>query len=468
MGGRESEVTNSTRAIVLESARFDAMSVRSTARALQMRSDSSYRFERGIDPTSADAAGRRAAELIGLTCGGVVGPVAAAGHGNVPERITIELRAEKIRRVLGIDVPLDKAEAMLRQLGMSVTRSAGGLSVGVPSWRLDVRVEVDLVEEIARVMGYDKIPVREEISIRVVPPSAESKAVDAIRDVLTGAGYFEAITFSFVSDVLAEEFTPRGARLARVESVTRKADARLRPSLIPGLLESLARNEKNGTADAKLFEIGSTFVGEADDSVTEKVMVGMAGGEEFADVRGTIELLLGRLDRTRGVKVVGDARTGFAVGACGRIEWGDRVIGYVGRVAKRAAEKASMRAAPMAAELDVAELLAGAREVPKLAALPRFPAVVRDVALVMDESVAYEKLAELVAELGLPDLERMGHGSTYRGKPIPAGKKSVAVTLAFRSASGTLLAEQVEPLVERVVEAATQRLGAARLGPRES
>jgi phenylalanyl-tRNA synthetase beta chain len=192
------------------------------------------------------------------------------------------------------------------------------------------------------------------------------------------------------------------------------------------------------------------------------MVVGLAGGEDFAEVRGAIELLLARLDRSRGVKVIAEARVGFAAGACGRVEWGDRAIGHVGRIAHRVAEKVSLRAAPMAAELNLADLLAGARQAPTLTALPRFPAVVRDVALVVDESLAYEKLAELVADLSLPDLERVGHGSTYRGKPIPAGKKSVAVTLAFRSASGTLLAEQVEPLVQRVVEAAVARLGAAR------
>jgi len=463
MGGRDSEVTDSTHAVVLESARFDPMSVRSTARALQMRSDSSYRFERGIDPTQADAAGRRAADLIAQIAGGVLaGDVAADGKGNSAEKVTIELRPDKIRGVLGIDVPLEQAEGILRRLGFVVSRSAGGLSVNVPSWRADVRVAVDLVEEIARMMGYDKIPVREEISIRVVPPSPSTKAVDAIRDALAGAGYFEAITFSFVSDVLAEDFTPHGAKLARVESVTRKADARLRPSVIPGLLESLARNEKNGTADAKLFEIGATFVGEADDSVTEKVVVGLAGGEDFGELRGAIEMLLGRLDRLRGVKVIADERTGFAAGACGRIEWGDRAVGYLGRISRRVAEKVSLRSAPMAAELDLAELLAGARDVPKLAALPRFPAIVRDVALVVDEALAYEKLAELVAGLSLENLETMTHVSTYRGKPIPAGKKSVAVALAFRSPTGTLLAEQVEPLVQRVVEAAAARLAAAR------
>jgi phenylalanyl-tRNA synthetase beta chain len=462
MGGRDSEVTDATRDIVLESARFDSMSVRSTARALQMRSESSYRFERGIDPTLADAAGRRAADLILQVAGGTVGAVASAGAGNVAQPVVIELRAEKIRRVLGIDVPLDQAQTILQRLGMNVARSGGGLSVTAPSWRGDIRLEVDLVEEIARLLGYDKIPVREEISIRVSPAAPGKKAIDAIRDVLAGAGYFEAITFSFVSDALADDFTRPGSILARVESVTRKADARLRPSVIPGLLESLARNEKNGAPDATLYEIGSMFVGHGDDSVTENVVVALAGGEDFAEMRGAVELLLARLDKSRSVKVISDARPGFAAGACGRIEWGDRRIGYIGRIAKKTAQKALLRAAPMAAELDVAELLAGAKEVPKLTALPRFPAVVRDVALVVDESLAYEKIANLVTDLALPDLEKIGHGSTYRGKPIPAGKKSVALTLAFRSPTGTLLAEQVEPLVQRVVEAAAARLGAAR------
>jgi phenylalanyl-tRNA synthetase beta chain len=462
MGGRDSEVSDATVDLLLESARFDPVSVRTTARALQMRSESSYRFERGIDPTLPIRAARRATALIVQTAGGTgSGPTAVAGESVGPPR-TLELRLARIAQVLGIEVPAQDAVAILRRLGLSPRLEGHSILVTVPSWRADLNLEIDLVEEVARVAGYERIPVRDEISIRVAPPEPSVRAIASIRQALIAAGYYEAITFSFVSDALADDFIEPGTTLPRVSAVTRGADARLRPSLIPGLLESLARNEANGNDSVRLFEIGSTFVRRANsgDAIDERRRLSLAGGGDVRDVRGAVEALLQRLDGTRQMRVVPDGRPGFAGSACGRIEWGGKPIGWLGRINRAIHQKLGLRATVVAAELELAELLAGARAVPRLAALPRFPAVRRDVAFVVEESVEFERLRATIERHRPPTLEGVEFVSTYRGKPIEPGKKSVAVAFLFRATDATLTAAQVEPEINAMITAAGAELGA--------
>jgi phenylalanyl-tRNA synthetase beta chain len=218
------------------------------------------------------------------------------------------------------------------------------------------------------VIGYDRVPVKDEISIRVAPPNPDAATIESVRSTLVGAGYFEAITVSFVSDALAGDFVPpeavaregvAGPPLPRTEVAVRKADGYLRPSILPGLLEAVRRNETVGTPDAKLFEIGSTFwLGEGG-RIVERRRVALVGGPELRDVRGVVETLLERLDPDRPVRVVPDARPGYGRGAAGRIEWGGEVIGTLGKIDRAVAGKLSLRDLPAAAELDLPPLLAG-------------------------------------------------------------------------------------------------------------
>jgi phenylalanyl-tRNA synthetase beta chain len=463
MGGLKSEVSDRTTSVLLESARFDQLSVRRTARALAMKSDSSYRFERGIDPLLPERASRRAAALIAqLASGEVLAGVVEAGSANAsPKKIT--LRLERMKRLLGTDISADEATAALKRLQMSPqVKDGGAIEVTVPSWRLDVNIEVDLIEEVARVVGYGRIPVRDTISIVLTPPQPEAITSDTLRSTLVGAGYFEAVTFTFVSDLLAADFLPADAAgLPRADAAVRKTDARLRPSLLPGLLEAVRRNEANGTAGAKLFESGSTFTFDAGGKIGEVRRLTLVGDEDLRGVRGAVESILSKLDATRSIAVIPDARAGFAAGACGRIEWGGQPIGFLGRIDRSVATKLSLRTIPAAAELELAPLITHAQHVPQLRELPRFPAVRRDLSLVVADSVPYQALASLIANLKLADLEDLEYVTTYRGKPLEMGTKSLTTTLVFRSSSSTLTSEQVETAVQSVVETAKQNLGAS-------
>ncbi len=461
MGGRDSEVSDATVNILLESARFEALSVRKTARRLAMMSDSSYRFERGIDPALPLKASLRAAQLILETAGGelLAGVVEAGAAHASPKKLS--LRLAKLKAILGIELPVETVLDALERLRFSPVRKGDVVEVIIPTDRLDVNVEIDLVEEVARVAGYDRIPVRDEIAIRLTPPDPNAKTMNLVRESLVAGGLFESLTFTFVSDALADDFRPvESPSLPRVESQVRKADARLRPSLIPGLLESIRRNENVGTHGVRLFETGSTFwSGAAGDKVVERQRLGLAGGDLPA-LRGVVETMLTRLDASRPIRVVPDQRPGFAVAAAGRIEWGGETIGFIGKIDRKIAEKISLRDIPAAAEIEVDALLRGAQPVPQLRALPKFPSVRRDLSLVVTERTRYERIESIVMELELQNLEGIEYVTTYRGKPLEKGHKSVTIALVFRSATTTLTSEQVEDAVQRVVQSAKTQLNA--------
>lgn len=466
MGGKESEVTEATHDILLESARFDPSSVRSTSRALALRSDSSYRFERGIDPTLPVRASNRAAQLmVELAGANLVPTLYEAGVANhQPANPT--LRLSQLARILGIDVPVDSVMDILARLGFSPRHAQvdgqPAVAVDVPSHRLDVRIESDLIEEVARVHGYDKIPTRDEISIRVAPPQPRAAALEVVRSTLVAAGYFESLTFSWVSDALADDFIPAEAHsLARARHSVRKADGRLRPSLLPGLLESVRRNESVGVSDAHLFETGAVFHNDQKGSLHETRKLALVGSADLRGVRGIVETLLGRLDVSRSLAFRPVDRNGFARGSAATVSWNDQEIGHIGLIASAVADKLSLRHAPAAAELDLDTLLAGHQAVPQLRALPRFPAIRRDLSLVVPLAMRYERIEKLVRDLKPAMLEEIEFVTTYRGKPLAGDQKSVTITLVFRSPTATLTAEQVEPEIQKVIAEAQSHLGAA-------
>jgi len=465
MGGLDSEVTDGTVNLLLEAARFDPLAVRKAARAI-VRSDSSYRFERGINPLLPEKASLRAAQLIVETAGGrlLSGLVSAGSTGYRPKELS--LRLARLKQVLGVEFPVPLVIDALTRLRLSpVAGSDGVIRVTVPSERLDLNIEVDLIEEVARVIGYDKVPVRNEISIRVAPIDLRARSIQTVRDTLVASGYFESVTVGFVSDSLAADFVPPDADpanpLPRTSPLTRKENASLRPSILPGLLESVRRNDNAGVAGARLFEIGSTFYNGAGEKLIEQQKLGLVGSSDLREVRGVVEAVLGRLDAGRDVRVIPEARAGYGRGAAGRVEWGGTPVGHVGRLDKSIAEKLGLRERPCIAEIELSPLLSGAQHVPQLKPLPQFPPAERDLSLVVAESVKYEQLESVVKAVNPPNLESTSFVTTYRGKPLEKGTKSVTLKLVFRSSAGTLTSDQVEQAVSAVVTKAKAELGAS-------
>ena len=327
MGGRDSEVTDATTDILLESARFDSLSIRKTARTLSMKSDSSYRYERGIDPQLAIEASTRAAALIVQLAGGlIVGPLVEAGAAGGGMR-QLSLRATELKRVIGVEFDAAAVNDALTRLTFNPVATEGGWKVTIPPARLDVNGEIDLVEEVARLVGYHNIPIHEQIAVRVTPADERLKTINMIRGTLAACGYSEAVTVSFVTDTLAASFTPRGISLLRTSPTVRKADGHLRPSLLPGLLEALRRNESVGTLNAKLFEIGSAFWLDGQQQTQERQRVTWVGGD-FREVRGALEAVLSRLDPDPSLEVTPSMAAGFS--SVGTVRWDGKDIGVIG------------------------------------------------------------------------------------------------------------------------------------------
>ena len=234
----------------------------------------------------------------------------------------------------------------------------------------------------------------------------------------------------------------------------------MRPSIVPGLLAAIRHNESNGTLGAHLFEIGSTFWLDKSGKVDERRRIALVGGEDYRATRGAVESLLHRLNAERALAIVPQAQRGFAAGASGAIQWGSEIIGHIGRIDGAIAQKLSLREQVMAAELELEPLLKFAQHVPQLHQLPRFPAVRRDLSLVVAESTPYEQIERLIRSLELANLEDLEFVTTYRGKPLEKGSKSITVTMIFRSPAATLTSEQVEGAVQKAVAAAQRELGA--------
>lgn len=461
MGGRDSEVTDKTVNVLLESARFDPLSIRKTSRALAMKSDSSYRFERLIDPTLPLRASIRAAELILQTAGGesLAGVVEAGSQGYTLKKVSVRL--SRMKALLGVELPAEEVMDAYRRLQFEPVLKGDVVECSIPSARLDINIEPDLIEEAIRVIGYARVPVRDEISIRVTPPERDAKAIELIRKMMIASGYFESITFSWISDSMVENFRPAEASsLLRADARIRKADAHLRPSILPGLLESVGRNQSVGNGQVKLFETGSTFWAGAKGEVVEHRRLALVGSDDEHEVRGAVETLLAKLDRFRVLTIRPADAAGYQKGACGKLLWGDEQIGHLGRIDPAVCDTLSLRVCPFAAELDMTALISGCQHVPQLVHLPKFPAVMRDVSLVVPENVSYSQIEAVVTEQKLGDLERLQYVSTYRGKPLEGNQKSVTITLVFRSSTTTLTAEQVEGSVQKFVTAASEKLAA--------
>jgi phenylalanyl-tRNA synthetase beta chain len=461
MGGLESEVSGATTNVLLESAQFAPLSIRKTARGLTMKSDASYRFERGIDPALSPIAALRCAQLIVQTAGGeVLAGIASAGSANPPVK-TLSLRLSKLRQVLGVEISKADSIAALSRLQLRPMDKGDSIECTIPSYRGDLNIEVDLVEEVARVVGYQHIPVRESIQIQVTPPELNRKAEEKIRQSLIGSGFFEAVTFSFATDGLAELFAPAGVSLCRADPGTRKADNKLRPSILTGLLEAVRRNESVGVAGARVFEMGSTFWHKPDGTIDERRRLGFAGACDYRTLRGAAEAVLTALDSKRPIEVRPAQAPGFAHGSTGEIFWGGQRVGVIGIVTKAVAEKLDLRHTTAAAELELAAMVDSTQHVPQLTPLPKFPAVRRDLSLVVGDNTRFAAIRSIVDDQKLDQLEDVEYVTTYRGKPLEKTQKSVTITLVFRSPAGTLTSEAVDTAVGKVVAAAKDKLGAS-------
>ncbi|TWU40613.1 phenylalanine--tRNA ligase subunit beta [Novipirellula artificiosorum] len=465
MGGAVSEVEESTTDLVIEAAIFTPLSVRRTARKLKLHSPSSYRFERRVDPVGVDWASRRVCQLIlesggGKLASGVIDTAAA-----ILPRPSVVLRLSELERILGIQVERSEVERILVSLGCE--SKAGTDRYVPPSWRHDLTREADLIEEVARIHGYDKIP--EDAPIPVAPSSKREfdVAMEGVRSVMITAGISEAMTPSLVTqslDALVSPWTDRPP--LRTETPMLKGARCLRRSLIPSLLEGRGNNWALASIHADLFEIAHVYLpGKTADSLPdEHYSLGLVSGRDYLEVKGVIETLCRRMGVADSVRVEAVERSGMAKGATVAVHCGTRQLGYLGIVDSKVLKTWKLAGPVVAAELSLVTLLELAHLVPQQQSVSVFPSVQRDLNFIVAESVRWSELEQVVRSAVGKELAAVDYRETYRDpKKDGANRKRILLSVELQRHDGTLSGDQADELIQQVIGACGKKLSAELL-----
>jgi len=495
MGGADSEVTDATRSIVLESAYFNPLSVRRTSRKLGLKTEASTRFERGTDRMLPGTALRRASALLEQIGAAQPRATVIAGSATDVALRAVALRRHRVTALLGVSVPDEQISRILVSLGFDVTAAVDGWSVTVPARRVDVAREVDLIEEIARHNGFDKIPGRfpalRQASAEMDPRITRARQ---LRAVMTGAGFSEANSFGFIARALAEPFGGENELVAIANPLSENFGV-LRPSLLPGLVSAVAHNRHREQRDVRLFEIGSRFTRSGGERrAIAAVWSGAVGGDhwaggtrpvDFFDIKAVaerigaalgLELHAASVDLHAGNVGRMAAKPGADAGGPGDARWlvpgraavltdGERTVGHVGLLAPAVAEQHGLAAvdAVFVVELDleIAESIVAERTT-AIEGLPRFPSVSRDISILVDESLRAEDVRQTIRQAAPPTLIRVREFDRYQGKGIPEGKVSLSLRLTFRSPDRTLTDAEVQKAMDDVLTALRARYDAVQ------
>jgi phenylalanyl-tRNA synthetase beta chain len=372
-----------------------------------------------------------------------------------PEQKEVTLRFSRLNKLLGIEVPCEEVIRILSALSFRPQSKDDLILCSVPSWRSDVYREADLIEEVARVYGYNKVPTERKIKIEVVPVDTRQKMVESLGTYLNGCGFYETINVSFVDDSVAALFTKTGVKehLA-VKDISRKSANLLRGSLIGSLLGVLKTNLNARNRPCRIFEIADTFVprpGQGGELPIEKTKLGLVCDGDLRDLRGVIEGLIRSIDRDAQV-VFAPAEFHWAhTGA--QIMMNSQIIGTTGIVSQTVKDKFDFKDfSPCAAELDFELLLTLQSSDIKVKSLPRFPAIERDLSIIVDENIRWSDIIEAVENKSPDELEDVQFVGIYHGKGIPSGQKSVTLSLRFRDEDGTLTHQTVDNFEADIVE----------------
>ena len=466
MGGGRSEVSDATTTIVLESAFFDPKSVRRTSKRLGLKTEASARFERGADVNAAVKGLERAMTLLEeIGAGTARGGVIDAYPSPVALR-KIELRRARIQRVLGLEIPDAEVERIFKGLGFQARKSALGWDIGVPTFRVDVLREVDLIEEAARHYGYDRLPSTfPSLSEPPAPSDPHIERDRLVRRVLLAAGCSEALTFSFIEASAAAPFAD-AATIVPIENPLSAQFSVLRPSLLPGLIASAAHNRHRERADVRLFELGATMTRAGESRRVAAVMTGAAHAHwsashravDFFDAKGIVEALARALE----VEVSFDAAAApshLVRGRAATIGVGGRAAGSVGMLSPGVVSSAGLSPADdvYVVDLDLEALTASRSATPlKVSPLPRFPSSARDISIVIDETLPAETVRGTIRAAAPDTLVSVREFDRYQGKGVPNGRVSLSLRLTFRSADRTLTDAEVEMAMKEILSALTQ------------
>ncbi len=462
MGGADTEVDEGTVDVLVEAARFSPVSIRATARKLNLHSAASYRFERGVDPQNVDWASRRCCELILQIAGGeLAAGVVDAGQPYEPAE-PVTLRLPQLPRVLGIDVAADETRRILTALGCSEqSASDSEVTVVPPSWRSDLTREADLIEEVARVYGYDKIP--EDVSVPMAASTRREKdnVLDAVRHVLSAAGIDEAMTISTVDEDLSNAYTPWSteAPLATSTAVIGRASL-LRRTLIPSLLSARRTNETLANPRIELYEIAHVYLSRPGDLPEERTMLAVTSGGDYYHLKGVVNSIVHAMAPQLNLEFR-TLKDPFYNGQAAEILLQGQQIGVLGEVSQAGLDKFELRTPATVLELHLLPLMEQAVSVRKYVKSPEFPAMTYDINLIVDDKVTWDVIRQLAVTNGGEIVEDVEFREIYRDQKLAdAGKKKLLFQVSFRSSTGTLTHEEANAVHAKIVAACQEQLQA--------
>jgi len=473
MGGLDSEIASITTRVLIESAYFDPRSIRRSSKNLGLRTESSYRFERGVDPEGVVRALDRAAQLMMEVGGGQI----AEGRIDVyPRPITaplLVLDVDRTNRFLGTDLSPGEIGEVLGRIELQVeTIDSNRLQVSVPSFRPDITRVVDLAEEVARLVGYDRVPVTcPEASIEAEPVDPHLNLRQEIKELLRGAGFFEALNYSFIShESLGKlSFSQDDPKLNPIPVLNPLSEEQgvMRTTLVPGLLETAHYNFDHGNEDLRIFELSKVFLPRKEELLpaephhlvglmagerVPQTLYGGLGGIEYADLKGVVEEVL-ELFHFRGVEFIAEKVPPYLDSFHAAAIFHDgELLGALGRVHPDVENAFDLKKPTYIFEIDFETAYRLRRQHSLYRSLPRFPSVSRDMAVIVDESLPVQRVEDFIWQLQEPMLERVEIFDIYRNSQLGDGKKSIGYRLLYRSAERSLTDAEVNEMHGRLVE----------------
>ncbi|MBO2628577.1 phenylalanine--tRNA ligase subunit beta [Shewanella algae] len=475
-GGEASGVSEQTRDIMLECAFFAPLAIMGKARRLGLHTDSSHRFERGVDPELQHKAMDRATRLVLDICGGEASPVVEAkSEAHLPKAADIKLRRSKLDKLLGHQISDADVEEILTRLGFQVEKQGSDWQVKTATYRFDMAIEEDLIEEVARIYGYNNIPNTAPLAHLSMTDHKESDLkLSRVRAMLVARGFQEAVTYSFVDPKLQKLVHPDSEAMVLPNPISSEMSA-MRLSMFTGLLNAVGYNQARQQTRVRLFETGLRFIpdAQAESGVRQQAMLGavIAGPQsdehwsmesktvDFFDLKGDLEAIIGLTVSEAEFSFKGAQHPAMHPGQCAEILRNDRVIGYIGAVHPSLEKPFGLNGKTIVFELELDALLQA--KLPQAQAVSKFPANRRDIAIVVDEEVAAGDVMTLIRKVGENQLVGLNLFDVYRGKGVEQGKKSLAIALTLQDNTRTLEEKEIAEMVDTVVSALKSEFNAS-------
>lgn len=469
MGGLNSEIQDDTTEVIFESANFEGTNIRVSSKKLNLRSESSSRFDKDIDPNLAKLAIDRACALIcELGCGEVMKGTIDV-YNSVKEESSITVDSKWINKFLGTDISKEEMKEALDSLDLKTKLNGNDLNITIPTFRIDIAIKEDIAEEVARIYGYDKIPTTIfKVATEREPKYKNDILTDVVIETMIGSGVNQSISYSFVSPKVFDKVNiPADSKLRNVVKIKNPLGedySVMRTTTLPSIMESLGRNYSRNNDYVRLFEIGRTYIPNEDQTKlpTEKnvLTIGIYGDCDYLDLKGIVENVIDGLGITKAKYVRESENPSYHPGKTAALMLRNKKVGVFGEIHPDVTESYGIDVDCYVAELDLDVLFEASSTTKTYKPLPKFPAVTRDIALLCDDSILVAEIEETIRKAGGNLVEKVQLFDIYKGAQIPEGKKSIAYAIAYRDEKKTLEDKDIAKVHDKILKALEHKLGA--------